>query len=239
VTATPKIVLHYFDARGRAQFLRYYLAARGVGYEDRRVPLSPDFAAWAAIRGDRSAFGPFHRLPVMQWDERKLAETLVIQSFLHRALGDEALLSEDDNLRQATLISSLYVDVMLPIGMLIWADVAYVGCDIGLLGKRTLDRLRGLFGMLGTTLEEWRWLEAAADRPVLLADCMLWEELDVVQHVFGELFRLDDYPTLARAYRDAPARAAFEAVRARRAPVTGRGLAEDDTIQRIRQLMSA
>src|SRR5262245_25034797 len=197
MASPPKITLHYFDARGRAQFLRYYLAARGVAYEDRRVPLSPDFAAWAAIRGDRSAFGPFHRLPVMQWGERRVPETLVIQAFLHRALGDEALLSEEDNLRHATLISRLYVEVMLPIGTLLWADLAYVGCDVGLLGKRTLDRLRALFAMVNTTLGEWDWLAAAADRPVMLADCMLWEEIDVVQHVFGDLVRLDDYSLLA------------------------------------------
>jgi glutathione S-transferase len=240
MAATPKITLHYFDARGRAQFLRYYLAARDVEYTDQRVPLSADFAAWAAIRGDRSKFGPFHRLPVLHWGDRKLAETLVIQAFLHRALGDEALLSDEDNLRHSTLVSSLYVDVMLPIGTLIWADVAYVGCDVGLLGKRTLDRLRGLFSMLNTTLDEWGWIESAAERPVVLADCMLWEEIDVVQHVFGARFPLDDYPTLARWHRSAPAHAVFAAIRDRRAAVTGRGLAaEDDVILRIRERMSA
>ena len=50
----PRIRLTYFDARGRAQYLRYYLLSRDVAFEDHRVPLSGTFSEWLAIRPDRT-----------------------------------------------------------------------------------------------------------------------------------------------------------------------------------------
>src|SRR3982750_4009604 len=41
MTQLPPITLRYFDARGRAQPLRYYFAARGIAYTDERVSLAP------------------------------------------------------------------------------------------------------------------------------------------------------------------------------------------------------
>ncbi len=238
--ANPKVTLHYFDARGRAQFIRYYLSARGVSYDDERFPLTPGFAEWAASKADREKFGPFHKLPVLRWGERKVAETMVIQAFLHRALGDEVLLSEEENLQHAMLTSSLYNDVMVPIATLLWAEIAYAGVDVGMLVKRTHDRLRGVLAAVNATLDEWAWLARAAERPVMLADCMLWEELDVVRHVFGEGLALDEYPTLASVHRSCAGRATFETICARVVPVTGRGLpAEDVTIRKLRELVAA
>ena len=238
---TPPVVFHYFDARGRGQFVRYYFRARGVPYQDERVPLTPGFPEWIAIRGDRARVGPFHKLPVLHWGDRKVAETFVIYSFLHKVLGDEALLADDENLRHSMLVSTLYVDVMVQLALLLWAEVSHAGVDLGALAKRTFDRLRSHCAYLDVTLDEWGWLAGARSRPVMLADTMLWEELDVAQHVFGEHFRLDDYPTLAKAYRESAGRAAFEEVlRSQRLPVTGRGLSgEDQGIEKIRGLLSA
>lgn len=238
---TPPVVFTYFDARARGQFVRYYFRARGVQYKDERVPVTPGFPEWIALRGDRARVGPFHKLPVLCWGEHKVAETFVIYAFLHKALGDESLLSDDENLRHSMLFSTLYVDVTVQLSLLIWAEVSHVGTDIGAVAKRTLDRLRSHCAYLDVTLDEWSWLEHARSRPVMVADCMLWEELDAVQHVFGDHFKLDDYPTLAKFYRDCPARAAFdEVLRSRRLPITGRGLpAEDEGIEKIRRLVSA
>jgi hypothetical protein len=223
MTQTPPIVLRYFDARGRAQFLRYFLRARGIPYTDDRVPLSADFAPWAAIRNDRSIVGPFHKLPVLRWGERMIAETLVIQSFLHRALGDEAALSEQDNLRHAMLVSSLYNDVMLPVGILLWAEVMFAGADMKAVATRTAERLRMHLLALERTLEEWHWLERGRERPVLTGDCLLWEELSVLQHVFGKHAGLEAAPGLARFHREFAAREICEQVLgAEPCPVTAR-----------------
>lgn len=241
IVPQPPIVLRYFDARGRAQFIRDYLACRELEYADERIALSPSFEAWTAIRNDRALAGPFHKLPVLHWGDQTVSETFVIHSFLHRANGDEVLLSEKENLRHAMLFSSLYNDVMMPIGILIWADIALRGVDVGTLAKNTLGRLRGHFGSLDRTLEEWQWQRTAEKRPVMVADCALWEEIDIVQHVFREHLRLHEFATLSRLYHEAPGRAVFEKLLAARpAAVTGRGLeSETETLAKMREMLAA
>jgi hypothetical protein len=238
----PPITLRYFDARGRAQAFRYLFAARGIAYTEDLVPLSIGAGAvWPAMKEDRSRVGPFHKLPVLHYGERTIAETLVIGAFLHRALGDQALLSDDDNLRHAMLVSSLYGDVTTPIAMLLWAELMSPGLDYGAYVRQSLARIVAHLGRLDTTLAEWRWAESSRARPVMLADCLLWNSLDTAQHVFGKHARLDALPTLARLYAESPGRAAFEQVLgAHTAPVTGRGLAaEAEMIGRIPKLLAA
>jgi hypothetical protein len=237
VRKLPPIVLRYFDCRGRAQFIRHYLACREVVHADERVALSPGFEAWQAMRGDRGRAGSFHKLPVLHWGEQLVSETLVIQSFLHRASGDAELLSEAENLRHAMLVSSLVSDVLTPIATLIWADLAFHGVDVGALAKQSLGRLRIHFASLDRTFEEWDWRRTAEKRPLMLVDCLLWEEIDVAQHVFGESLRLHEFPTLARLYHESPGRAVFEKLLgAHPAPVTGRGLgSEDEALAKIRE----
>ena len=238
----PPITLRYFDARGRAQPLRYLLAARGVAFDEDLVPLASGGATvWPAMKEDRARVGPFHKLPVLEYGERKISETLVIGAFLHRVLGDHALLSDDDNLRHAMLVSSLSGDVMTPIAMLLWAEALYPGVDYGAFVRGSLGRIRGHLGRLDTTLAEWGWAASARGRPVMLADCLLWEELDVAQHVFGKHAGLDQLPTLARLYAESPGRAAFKKVlAAHTAPATGRGLAaEAEIIGRLPGLIAA
>jgi glutathione S-transferase len=238
----PAITLRYFEARGRAQPIRYYFAARGVPYTDERVPLpSSGKNVWIEMKEDRSRVGPFHKLPVLRYGDRTIAETLVIGAFLHRALGDEALLSDEDNLRHSMLISSLYGDVVTPIATTLWAEAIYVGLDFATFVRQAFGRVRGHLGRLEQTLSEWGWTVSARGRPVMLADCLLWEELDVLQHVFGDHARLDELPTLSRLYLETPGRVAFQKELASRpGPITGRGsAAEAEIIGRIRAYLAA
>jgi glutathione S-transferase len=224
----PPVVVRYFDCRGRAQFIRHYLRARELEHTDDRVPLSEGFEAWIAMRGDRTRVGPFHKLPVVHCAGRTIAETLVIRDFLHRVSGDEGLLSDEQNIRHSMLTSSLYNDVMMPIGILIWAKLSMPGVDVAAYARQTLTRVRGHLGSLDKTLDEWGWRESAATRPIMLADCLLWEELDVAQHVFGEHVRLHELPQLARLYREAPGRDVFaSALQERPVSVTGMGLTRE------------
>jgi glutathione S-transferase len=241
MTQPAAITLRYFDARGRAQPLRYYFAARGIAYSEDLVPLAASGSnAWPEMREDRSRAGPFHKLPVLHYGERTVAETLVIGAFVHRELGDEALLSDTDNLRHAMLVSSLYGDVVTPIAVLLWAEAVYVGLDYPAFVRQSFGRLRSHLGRLEQTLAEWGWAASARGRPVMLADCLLWEELDVLRHVFGKHAGLDALPTLARLYAEAPGRPKFESVlAAHRAPVTGRGLAaEAEIIGRVQATLA-
>jgi glutathione S-transferase len=101
----PHIKLSYFDVRGRGQFLRYYLRCREIPFEDARVPVTPDFASWQAVREDRTITGPFQKLPLLHWGDRVVAETTVIAAFLHEVSGDAARLSAEENRRHSMLIS--------------------------------------------------------------------------------------------------------------------------------------
>ena len=233
----PPITLRYFDARGRAQFLRYYFRVRKVSFTDDRVPLAPDFAPWKAVRDDRSRTGPFHKLPVLHWGDRLIAEALMIASFVHEASGDAGSLSDDDNLRHGMLTSSLYHDVMMPIGTLLWAEVMYPGADVGAVAKRTVERLELHWRALDQSLGEWRWIDRARNRRVMLVDCLLWEELNVAQQVFGPRLSLAQTPMLARFYEEFPARPTCEAAIAEQpCPITARP-DEATAIAKIRELV--
>jgi glutathione S-transferase len=237
MTDTPKLVLRYFAARGRAQFLRYYFRIRDIAFVDEEVELSPDFAAWMAIRSDRAVAGPFQKLPVLHCDDQLIAEALVIAAFLHQRFGDERSLSASQNLQHAMLLSSLYGDVMMPIGTLVWADIAFVGVDIAALAKRTLERMSALFHNLERTLIEWQWFAQMDKRPITLADCLLWEEISIAQHVFGAHLPLGSWPELARFDAEFAGRAICERELAKPRPVTGRP-GEPDVIAKLQQALA-
>jgi glutathione S-transferase len=233
----PPITLRYFDARGRAQFLRYYFKARKVSFTDDRVPIGDEFAAWRTLRDDRARTGPFQKLPVLHWGDRLLAETLMIAAFVHEASGDAGSLSDDDNLRHGMLTSSLCTDIMFPLGILLWAEVMYPGADLGPSAKRTLDRLKALCQAVEQSFVDWRWLDRLRNRRIMLADCLLWEELDAARVVFGPHWSLTATPTLARFYADFPGRGICEAVLAERpCPITARPN-EAEGIAKIQQLL--
>jgi glutathione S-transferase len=235
--AHPPITLRYFDARGRAQFLRYYLLVRGIRFADERVPLSADFAAWHVMREDHSLTGPFQKLPVLQFGDTLVAETLTISAFLHEHLGDRAALSAEDDLRHAMLTSSVCNDVMMPLGILLWAEVTFPGADLGALAKRTLERLQQHLLAVERTLVEWQWLERARDRAVMLADCALWEELSVAARVFGAHWSLVATPTLAEFQRAFAARPVCEQLLTERpCPITARP-GEAAAITKIQELL--
>jgi len=233
----PPITLRYFDARGRAQFLRYYFKARKVSFTDERLPIGDGFAAWQAMRDDRSRTGPFQKLPVLHWGDRLIGETLMIAAFVHEASGDASSLSDDDNMRHGLLTSSLYTDMLSQLGILLWAEVMYPGADLAPAAKRTLDRIKALCQAIEQSLVDWRWLDRLRNRRIMLADCLLWEELDVARVVFGPHWSLTTTPTLARFYDDFQARGVCEALLAERpCPVTARP-GEAEGIAKIQKLL--
>lgn len=197
----PPITLRYFDARGRAQFVRYYLRIREFPFTDERVPIADGMAAWRSLRGDRGKTGPFQKLPVLHWGNRLIAETLMIGAFLHEALGDARQLSDDDNLRQGMLTSTL-CDVMASLAQSIYADIAYPGADLKATSARSLERLKSHLTSIDQALHDWQWLARSKKRPAMLADCLLWEEIDAAATVFGPHLSLGEFPTLAAFYEE-------------------------------------
>jgi glutathione S-transferase len=140
-------------------------------------------------------------------------------------------------MRHGMLTSSVYHDVMTPLGQLLWAEVMFSGADLGALAKRTLERLQQHCQALEQTLVDCRWLERARNRRVMLADCLLWEELDVARHVFGAHWSLAATPSLAKFYEEFAGRASCESLlREQPCPVTARP-EEASVIARIQQLL--
>lgn len=238
MTEHPPIRLRYFDARARAQFLRAYLHVRGFDFEDERVPLDEGFASWLALRPDRSRSGPLQRLPVLHYGDELVPETLVIAAFLHRQSGDAAALGRARSLQHDVLLSTACTDLMLQVAMMIWSDMMYPGVDLAQSAPRSFERLGRTFDAIDQALADWRWVDTIGERPVTLADCLLWEELDQAKTLFGPLLDIGSRPGLARFYDDHPARGQFESLLAARpAQITGRP-GEAEAIAGIREVLT-
>jgi len=233
MTRIPPIILRYFDCRGRAQHLRYFLRYRNTPFTDDRVPLSADFAAWASLKPDRAKTGPFQKLPVLHWGNNVVAETSVIHRWLHQQLGDDQRLSALENLRHEMLASGCFGDLMLPLGILIWSEMGFPGVDLAKLVPTSLGRVRGHLAILEQTLNEWDWWEQLKARDLMVTDCLLWEELSVALHIFGASLQLEACPGLFEFHRHCAGQPLFESLLAERPrQITGRP-GEAETIQRI------
>ena len=239
MTEHPPIRLRYFDARARAQFLRAWLHVRGFGFDDERVPLDEGFASWLAMRPDRSRCGPLQRLPVLHYGDELVPETLVIAAFLHRQSGDAAALSRARSLQHDILLSTACTDLMMGVAMLIWSDAMYPGVDLARSVPRSFERLGRTFDAIDQALAEWSWVDTIGERPVTIADCLLWEELDQAKTLFGPLLDLGSRPELARFYAEHPARDRFASLLAAHpAQITGRP-DEAAAIKRLREVLAS
>jgi glutathione S-transferase len=208
-SAWPPLTLRYFACRGRAQYLRYFLRARGIPFMDERVPLSAGFAEWQALKPDGGRTGPFHKLPVLHWGDQLIAETPVIHAWLHDKSGDAQRLPEIEQLRHAMLSSSCASDLMLPLGLLLYADLAHPGSDLATEAKNSLPRIRRHLGVLEQALTEWKWHDTLHRRGPMLADCQLWDSLNFAETVFGSALALNTLPALRVHYEECPGRDDF------------------------------
>ena len=239
MSQNPKIVLRYFEARARAQFLRAWFDVRGIEYEDDRIPLDEGFASWMAVRDDRSRTGPMQRLPVLHFGDELIPETTVIANFVHRKLGDSDALTEQQNLHHEILISICNIDLMFPLTMLIWADVMFAGIDLPAFARRSFERIDRNLDVLEQAVDEWGWVAGMESRPVTVADCMLWEDLDRTRSVFGTHLSFETKPLLERFHQEHPGKASFErTLAARPCQISGRP-GESDAIGQIRTLLAA
>jgi hypothetical protein len=124
------ITLRYFDCRGRAQPLRFFLDHLDVPFADERVPFTDGWQAWASMKRDPVVSGPFGKLPVLHWDERLLVETGPLYGFAQVQLAPSAAMGA---ILEAQ--SALSDDLAL-LYQLLNLDVVAHGADLGAMATR-------------------------------------------------------------------------------------------------------
>ncbi|EFA00065.1 glutathione S-transferase [Tribolium castaneum] len=76
---SPNYKLIYFNARGRAEHIRFIFAYAGVEYEDERIPREK----WPEIKKRT----PFGMLPVLEIDGKAVAQSNAVARYLARQYG--------------------------------------------------------------------------------------------------------------------------------------------------------
>jgi len=85
----PSYKLIYFDARGRAELVRWLLAYGEVQYTDERIV----WAEWATKKHSL----PFPKVPILMVDEKPLPQSVAIARYVAKEVG----LVPEDNLKAA------------------------------------------------------------------------------------------------------------------------------------------
>ena len=196
----PDITLHYFDLRGRGQFIRALLTHRELPFTDDRIVLTANNANWPGIRNDRSLSGNFQKFPALQWGDLILNEVLVILDFIHKKLGDDKLLDDQTRIRHSMLTSSAFLDLLTPCINLIWCDVFHPGTDVAAATAIMKRRLTMHLATVNQTLEEWQWLDSMKGRPTLAAEAVLWEALDMIRLTFDDHVSFEELDVLSTFY---------------------------------------
>merc|ERR1712179_442765 len=84
LTRMPNIKLTYFDLRARAEPCRLLLAYGGLKYEDERIPPPWDPAStWATVKPTT----PFGQLPLLQWGDEVICQSMACARFIAREVG--------------------------------------------------------------------------------------------------------------------------------------------------------
>lgn len=177
-----KIALRYFECRGRAQPIRFFLAEKDLLFRDIRVPLDSLSDSWKQTKNDPQFSGPYGRLPVLEWGDQQISETLVIAFHLHNKF-DSFKFDTSHNLLIRSLISSTYTDVISPMGILIWQDILTPGVEMKKYLFRTLSVFEQLFERYDQQLRSLSQPFFGGKEPCL-ADYFLFEAIQIFLVVF-------------------------------------------------------
>jgi glutathione S-transferase len=184
-----KNVLHYFDCRSRGQALRFALVASGADFEDRRVPTEA-LVAWKAKARDPSVGGPFASLPILDWGDYRVAQTLAVSDYLSAKLGfDERFSSPEERARDRMIASAAHLDMQVPYTQLMWLSADAPTSRIEATARGLLDALRGKLRQLEVlhTAQPGNSVFFGGDGPSM-ADWFVYESLDRACTVFATAF---------------------------------------------------
>ncbi|KAJ6143689.1 hypothetical protein N7471_003142 [Penicillium samsonianum] len=108
--SSARLVLHYFDigSLGRGEVVRLFLTDAGIPFQDIRYPYDESWAATASkLRED--GISQTGKLPVLEYNDKKLSQHIPILRYLSREIGDyDGQTSLEKYLVDA--ISDIYID---------------------------------------------------------------------------------------------------------------------------------
>jgi hypothetical protein len=195
------VVLHYFECRSRGQALRFALVGSGVDFEDRRVPIEAVDVFREKAR-DAQLGGPFASLPVLDWDDYRVAQTLAVASYLSARLGfDDRFGSLEERARDQMIVSAAHLDMQAPYSRLLWCPADLPDAQLGDVAQRLLGALRlkllQLEGLHAADSEVGAFFGGFQPS---MADYFVYESIDRACAVFGSVFEelLAATPRMAR-----------------------------------------
>jgi glutathione S-transferase len=173
-----RYILRYFPIVGRAQALRHVLADAGVAFTDLRVTQEE----WSEAREDPFSGGPFAGLPTLSVGKTTVGETLAIAAFLGRHLGHYEGLDPAAVARLEAVTSCCYLEVLLRMNEVLWAEHLYPGTDLPNAFARHLARMLDKLGRLDRITPAEGWF--TPHRPGC-ADFFAAEAVEALRHVLG------------------------------------------------------
>jgi len=176
-----RVILTYFDCRGRGQALRFFLSEVEPSFVDDRISLNGFPATWADIKSNQERTGIFASLPVLKCGNEQVSQALVIADFLarrHRQIPED----EAARLRLQMVASAAQLDIVD-----VSAQLFYQPADEGQAAKERIARY------LGRVCERVQQLERllgdahffGGARPVF-ADYFVFDALLELRDIFGE-----------------------------------------------------
>merc|ERR1712058_120083 len=100
------IKLTYFDLRARGEPCRLLLAYGGLKYEDERIPPPWDPAStWGTLKPST----PFGQLPLLQWGDQVICQSMACARFIAREVG----LAGNNNMESAQ-VDEKHAEVTVP-----------------------------------------------------------------------------------------------------------------------------
>merc|ERR1711976_625509 len=118
----PNVKLTYFNLRARGEPCRLLLAYGGIKYEDNRIapPWDPT-STWSSLKPTT----PFGQLPVLNWDEVEICQSMAAARFIAREVG----LAGNSSLEQAQVDE--VIDVIQDL-INVWVKLYFAKDEAGL-----------------------------------------------------------------------------------------------------------
>lgn len=136
-----KVTLHYLQCRGRGQAVRAQLSDAAVEFEDRRFAIDDLANSWPPLAANPEETGPFSSVPVLLWNGFRVAQTLPILTYVDAKLGLHHHKSAEQLARQQMVTSAAYLDITVPLALLLWQPIIHPSTNIEKTIEATTQRI--------------------------------------------------------------------------------------------------